>query len=1289
MPLNKLLSLLKNPIHHHVAFWPCLALILGLSISLFTYFHLSHQHQQEQTNLLDSAAQTIQETLQNKYQRAIGEVNELSVVIASQKTLEPDEFTAYAERAMAKEHVLDSLQWQPLVREAERHTFEASIRKEGLVNFQLIEPGHTGFIPAKQRTEYVPILFAWPKNTSVVGLDLAFAPSRIISKYQARDTGQAQASATFITIDKKEHRNDQLGLSISAAVYRPGPISTLEQRRERLAGYAAGVVQVGTLLKEANARADLALLDMSVLEIAGTQRKAIYPPPPHFKSQISQANGLLKDRTISFDMGVQTWEITLHPRPDFFATHRNSLAQIALLLGTLFSTLFSFVLYRIQTTRALAQRNQLATNHAETALKAERQHLLNVLAGTDAGTWDWDIVSDGLVVNARWSAMLGYTLDELEPICGRTLAYMILPSDYPLFEAALHEHLNGNTPFFKCEMRMQHKAGNWIWVAIHGRLVARDEQGKPSHLAGIQLEITERKQLLQTLTDIRSALDEHAIMAFTDAKGKITYANDRFCQISKYSREELMGKDHRIINSGHHSKEFMRDMWDTIKAGRPWHGEIKNKAKDGTFYWVNSTIAPILGANGKPEQFIAIRHEITEHKELEARLLQAKEAAEATTKAKSEFLANMSHEIRTPMNGILGMLKLLSHTELNPRQLDYATKSQSAAQSLLDIINDILDFSKVESGKMTLNPHPFELDLLTEELSVMLSANLSHQKTELIFSIDPHIPRKLIGDALRLRQVLLNLAGNAVKFTEQGEVLVEIKQTKQSEGRSTLLFSVKDTGIGIPTEKLDTIFEGFSQAEASTTRRFGGSGLGLAISQYLVHLMGGHIEVESTLDQGSHFYFTIDLEYDPNPPLHATERKTNQLAPDAVHVLVVDDNATALALQKSMIESMGWQCDTASSGQEALALLLQRDPYLPPYDAIFMDWVMPELDGWETAKLLHEQLPIQQTPVVIMVTAHGRDQLNKKLAQEQNQIDGFLLKPVTPSMLFNSVMDATSGHISYKKSGAKSKNQSKRLAGLHLLLVEDNLINQQIARELLTQEGAQIEIANNGSEGVERILTAHPAFDAILMDLQMPIMDGYTATQEIRKQLSEQVLPIIAMTANAMESDKDACLKAGMNDHVSKPFELDELVAIIQKHTRLVRSKVVPITRTPLSKTEINTDTETSYQNALERIGGDHELFKTIIQTFITDNQHLVSTLRQFIQAEQLVEVQRAMHTLKGLASTLGAMPLSRFAADIETQLRHQQTLDHEQWLNELSTLLNSSYAELQQFIARIDQHDQ
>lgn len=532
-----------------------------------------------------------------------------------------------------------------------------------------------------------------------------------------------------------------------------------------------------------------------------------------------------------------------------------------------------------------------------------------------------------------------------------------------------------------------------------------------------------------------------------------------------------------------------------------------------------------------------------------AALAQRTVEAEAASRAKSEFVANVSHEIRTPMNAVLGLLQLMERTGLDARQRDYVHKAEGAARALLAILNDILDFSKVESGKLELDDTPFRLDELLRNLSVVLSSTLQHKAVEVLFQLDPAVPRALRGDGHRLQQVLLNLAGNAIKFTQRGEVVIGLKLLDSTSDSVRIEFSVRDTGIGIAADRLEAIFEGFIQAESSTTRRFGGTGLGLVISRRLVRLMGGELQVQSTPGQGSHFHFTVDFRRDAETSAFERVIAAENDQHAALRVLIVDDNATAREVLAAMVSSFGWQVETATSGAEAIQRLEAAAAAGHSFDILCVDWIMPGMDGWETIQRIRAR-DTGHLPAILMITAHGRELIAERLGEETNPLDGFLVKPVTPSMLFDAVAQATRGaSVTVDSHTPANLPTEQPLAGLRLLVVEDTPLNQQVARELLSHAGAEIEVASDGEQGIACVRRASLPYDAILMDIQMPKMDGYTATRVLRQEM-QIATPIIAMTANALPADREACLAAGMSDHIGKPINARELTALVLRHCR-------------------------------------------------------------------------------------------------------------------------------------------
>lgn len=498
------------------------------------------------------------------------------------------------------------------------------------------------------------------------------------------------------------------------------------------------------------------------------------------------------------------------------------------------------------------------------------------------------------------------------------------------------------------------------------------------------------------------ALNQHAIVSVTNDKGEIIDANDKFCEVSGYSRDELLGKNHRLVNSGYHSQEFFQDLWNTITSGQVWSGEIRNQAKDGSYYWVSATLVPFLDASGQPYQYIGIRTDITQRKAFEMEAIQAKEAAEAASQAKSEFLANMSHEIRTPMNGIIGMTHLALTTPSPQEQQEYLEIVQDSAESLLTILNDILDFSKIEAKKLELEQVTFNLPTLLEKIHKALLQRAEEKGLQLILQQEVPAPGWLKGDPTRLRQILVNLVGNAIKFTSQGQVVIRVSLLQQRQNQVELNFAVTDTGVGISETQLQAIFDAFSQADASTTREFGGTGLGLAISSQLVELMEGKIQVSSRLGEGSCFEFCLPFTL-AEPPEQRVEPEAKASIKASLKVLLVEDNPVNRKLASALLTKLGCQVDEAVNGAEGVAAYTARATTPEAYDLVVMDLQMPVMGGLEATRQLrdYEQQQGLSQVAILAMTANAMKS-DREACLEAGMTD-YLSKPLRADELKNKL----------------------------------------------------------------------------------------------------------------------------------------------------------------------------------------------------------------------------------------------------------------------------------------------
>ncbi len=805
-----------------------------------------------------------------------------------------------------------------------------------------------------------------------------------------------------------------------------------------------------------------------------------------------------------------------------------------------------------------------------------------------------------------------------------------------------------------------------------------------------------RMRLTESLSIIgvqKRALDQHAIVSETDAQGMITYANDRFCEISGYARGELIGSSHGILRSDEHPDEVFADMWKTIASGHVWHGILKNRNKCGGYYWVESTIAPFMDEAGVPYKYVAIRTDITALKTAERELrqshdelLKAKDELElrvkertkeleqmtceanAANEAKSAFLANMSHEIRTPMNAIIGMSHLVLQTELDHKQRGYVEKVSHSAEALLGIINDILDFSKIEAGKLDVEHANFLLDDVIEHLSTLLGFKAEEKGVEFMFDLAPDLPTALVGDSLRLGQILINLGTNAIKFTDKGSVVVSASVLRQEADRCKLKFSVTDTGIGMTEEQTQRLFKSFTQADASTTRKYGGTGLGLSISKKLVELMGGEIWVESEAGGGSVFHFTVNLDKQHLPEAVA-KPSLNTLS--GLRVLVVDDCEPTRHILTKMLKRFDMLVDETDTAEHAIEMI--RAPSGgEPYRILLADWVMPGMGGEGLVQVVRSDDAISGPLSVVVVTAYARRDLTESL--EQHKLDGFVTKPLTPSKLFDTLMGAVGNSSELRELAQRRENGldelEEQLRGAKILVVEDNIINQELMIELLKSKSMDVEVAENGAKAIEVLGTT--GFDLVLMDCQMPVMDGYEATRRLRSDVRFTSLPILAMTANTMEGDRERALASGMNDHIGKPVNVNELFRTMAKWLRseeaeVGASELKPVADELYELTIDGIDTE----SGLSRVGGNLKLYKRLLKKLAHECVNFIAEFDAAIEQGDWSCAQRLVHTLKGVAGNLGAVKLEGYCASLNEAAKQQlhDAVAREQIADELSRL--------------------
>ncbi|MGK5037711.1 PAS domain-containing protein [Janthinobacterium sp. LB3P118] len=800
------------------------------------------------------------------------------------------------------------------------------------------------------------------------------------------------------------------------------------------------------------------------------------------------------------------------------------------------------------------------------------------------------------------------------------------------------------------------------------KVVLRDDTGRASHVLGVSIDITERKRATEVLhaTTVRLEQSERFIRTVTDnLPGMVSYWDaDLRCRFANNFYNEWFGRGSAEL-AGIHMRELLgQELFNLyaphvegVLAGRPQSFERDLLDPAGQVYPTWNNYIPDIDDSGGVRGFFVLASDVSELKrtqlrlhELNEQMVRARDKAEAASTAKSEFVANMSHEIRTPMNAIIGLARLLEESPLERRERSYVSKIQMATQSLLNIVNDVLDFSKIEAGQMVLEQRRFQLERMLGSVGVLLASSAWARGVEPVFVLDPGVPDELIGDALRVEQILINLVGNAIKFTAHGEVVLAIAKVAEDAGSATLEFSVRDTGIGIGAAEQERIFDAFSQGDSGTSRKYGGTGLGLAICRRMVELMGGRLSVKSALGEGSDFRFScrFDKVAPPSEP-------PGKSASRALSLLIIDDNASVRAMLEDWCTAQGWHSRSADSAATGLALLRASASGLdglPPADLLMLDAAMPGMDGISMLTEARADEHLALPPVIMLVADQDSEDL-ERLA-DSLMLAGVVSKPTTPARLLAAVTAVREGR-SAPSALPVSTPLSGLLEGMRILLVEDNEINQEVAQYILLHSGARVAVAANGKLAVELLTSTPDAWDAVLMDLQMPVMNGYDATLAIRA-LGLANLPIIAMTANAMDEDRLRAIASGMNAHVAKPIDVDEM---IQTLTRLVQApqrtgnSAVHAGNAPTETLEVPaTVPGIDLAAALHRFGGDYGAFLALLKRFENSQGDAVEETRRLLDAGQAQQAAQLLHRVCGVAANLGAAHIASLAGEAEKALQ-------------------------------------
>jgi two-component system sensor histidine kinase/response regulator len=1025
----------------------------------------------------------------------------------------------------------------------------------------------------------------------------------------------------------------------------------------------AGIIDYRTLLDGLQASQiprgfDLALTGRFA-DAAGSQ--VVFP------AQATAANRYRSTaRTSTGGADVQvTWRVS----DDFEGGPNLGLAYVVLGVGTLLTLVLAWLM------RSQLMRNQVIQQRVDAATAALRSgegRLKKILDLSPLGIAVTAQSGTVLFANPRAGELAGFLAGKEAP------AAYVDPADADAVAAAL---ARGEVVVNR-DVKMYAPNGDVRDMLI--TCFGIDYEGLPSVMCWM-IDNTARKLADDQLRAANA--EQHAI--FESATSGIALIRDRVIQRCNRRLEETFGFGPGELH-GQPTRVWYASDADHAQGGAEVYahlarGETHRREqllvhKDGSRFWCRLTgraVAPSDPSAGS----VWMVEDVTEERAAAEALLEAKRIAEEATEAKSMFLANMSHEIRTPMNAIIGMSQLALKTDLTPRQRDYIKKVQGAGQHLLGIINDILDFSKIEAGKLTVEHTEFQLDSLMENVANLIADKASAKGLELVFDIDRDVPYDLVGDSLRVGQVLINYANNAVKFTGAGEIDIIVRKREETEREIVLYFAVRDTGIGMTAEQQQRMFQSFQQADASTTRKYGGTGLGLAISKRLAELMGGDVGVESEPDRGSTFWFTARFGK------AAPGKRLRVLSVDLQgrRALVVDDNENARVVLRDLLEAMRLVVIEADSGRAALRLVEDAERQGAPFELILLDWQMPGMDGIEVAKRLRG-LPLRRAPRIVMVTAYGREEMLK--GAEQAGIEDVLVKPVNASVLFDQVVRILAGETAERReTGAEAKSASAdglaEVRGARILVVEDNDLNQQVAFELLTDAGFVVELAENGAVALDKV--QKETYDIVLMDMHMPVMDGLAAARAIREIDRLRDLPIVAMTANAMQRDREQCLEAGMNDHLTKPIDSTQLWKTLQKWIRRrpglgggppEREAAVPLPDVELPAGVPGLDVEAGLRTAM----GKRTLYLSMLKKFVAGQKAFRAHVDEALRRDDWMAAERTAHTTKGVAGNIGAAGVQSTAAALEAALRERRPR------TELAPLITEVDSKLSALVAALEQ---
>ncbi len=897
-------------------------------------------------------------------------------------------------------------------------------------------------------------------------------------------------------------------------------------------------------------------------------------------------------------------------------------------------------------------------------LREVQNRLQRASVSSQEGHWEIDLLTMKYWASASYRSLLGYP-PEFELSTLAQYNALVHPDDLPI-QLELAQRRLATESSYAFDMRMQHASGEWRWV--HVRSDAEfDAEGRAVRVSGSIRDIHQQKLAEDKLRIARERF-ERAIRGTQDGlwEGEVTpeyslWCSPRWFEILGYDADEVPDAvTEQWITAMIHPEDLPRVLearQHSLASGAALDVQHRTRTRDGRWIWVHTRAKVEFDAAGKVFRLSGSLQDVTAAHLAHEELIKATQEAQAANRAKSEFLANVSHEIRTPMNGIIGMTGLLLDTKLDRTQLEYAETVRSSADALLSVINDLLDFSKIEAGKLDIETIEMDVRAQVEDVGAMLGFQAAGKQLELVVDVRPEVPQRLLGDPQRIRQCLINLVGNAIKFTRQGEIVVTVCTPGRHQDQALIYFEVRDTGIGIDAATLETLFRPFVQADASTTRRFGGTGLGLSIVKRLAELMGGQAGVASELGKGSTFWFTAPMAEVQS----ARAVEPRSMSASGKRILIVDDNATNRRVLSGQLVHAGYWVEQAADGESALAAMREAIANQQPFDVVLADYQMPGMDGAMLGNAINAQAEMRDARVVILTSMDGHGDLARFAGAG---FAGYLTKPIRTRELLECLErtlshEARAWHMQSQPMITRGALQEQPAQARHtgeVLLAEDNAVNQKVAVRFLERLGCTVTVAGDGAEAVAEF--ADHRYQLVLMDLQMPVMDGYEATRNMREiEGGQRRTPIIALTANAMSGQLEQCLDAGMDGFLSKPIDVEQLRAIVEKHC----SRTAPLpagyvagqapgTGSPNDPVPAVHTAYVDMQKFNAMIGDDAQFGRELIETYVHSAQQCHAEIMRHIARDDRQMLLRTIHKLKGACANLHAVALLALCEQFEAE---------------------------------------